>query len=85
MTPKEPLSFENATAVNVGGSYLTDPATGRVVRQEHASTDLSSIARGAQVAEGAPGPAAESQAAAVGVAPALPEASAASRPAPAKR
>ena len=78
MTPKDPLSFESATAVNVGGSYLIDPATGRAVRQEHASTDLQSIARGAQFADGAPGPAAELSTAAVGVAPALPEASAAS-------
>lgn len=85
MTPTEPLSFENAIAVSVGGSYLVDPTTGRAVRQAHASTDLQSIARGAQVADGAPGPAAESKAAADGVAPALPEASATGRTAPAKR
>lgn len=71
---KTPLTFESVDAVNVGGSYVVDPATGLVVRQDEASTDLQSIARGAQVADGTPGPAAELKAAVDGAAPALPEA-----------
>lgn len=72
---KTPLTFPTADAVSVGGSYVVDPATGAVVRQNETSTDLQSIARGAQVANGTPGPAAELKAAVVGAAPALPEVS----------
>ncbi len=77
MTKKTPLTFETVDAVDVGGSYVQDPTTGRLVRQDDASTDLQSIARGAQVADGAPGLAAELGTAADGVAPASPEAPAA--------
>lgn len=69
-----PLNFPTAAAVSVGGSYVVEPETGAVVRQDGTSTDLQSIARGAQVANGTPGPAAELKAAVVGAAPALPEA-----------
>lgn len=74
MTKKTPLTFETVDAVSVGGSYLVDPSTGLLVRQDEASTDLKSIAQGAQVADGAPGPAAELGTAADGVASAPPEA-----------
>lgn len=67
----EALSFDSVAAIAVGGSY-TVGAGGACVRDVAASTSLKSIA------EGAPGPAAESRgAAADGVAPAQPEAAAA--------
>lgn len=66
---KQPLSFESAAAVSVGGSY-TVGADGKPVRDDANSTDLKTIA------EGAPGPAAEMNAAVVGDVPAHSEASA---------
>lgn len=64
----KPLTFDSIEAIDVGGSY-TVGTDGKPVRDEKTSTSLKSIA------EGAPGPAAESHgAAAVGVAPAQPEA-----------
>lgn len=68
---KKPLIFESADAIDVGGSYVVD-TDGRPVRDDANSGGQEA----AQVADGAPGPAAELNAAAVGVAPAQPEASA---------
>ena len=61
------LKFDSVEAISVGGSYSVD-ADGKAVRDHAQSTDLESIAKGA------PGPAAELNAAAVGVAPAQPAA-----------
>lgn len=66
------LKFDSIEDISVGGSY-TLGADGKLVRQTGASTSLESIANGA------PGPVAESHgAAADGVAPAQPAAAAAS-------
>ena len=73
----KPLTFDSVEAIHTGGSYVVG-TDGKAVRDDRNSTSLESIAKGA------PGPAAELNAAAVGVAPALPAAPAAAGKAPAK-
>lgn len=65
----KPLIFDSIDAIHTGGSYLVG-ADGKATRNDAESGPLH------RNAEGAPGPAAELNAAAVGVAPAQPEASA---------
>lgn len=70
----KPLIFDSIDAIHTGGSYKVG-ADGKAVRNDAESGSLHPNA------EGAPGPAAESPgAAAVGVAPAQPEASAKAKP-----
>lgn len=63
----KPLIFDSIDAIHTGGSY-TVGADGKATRNDAESGPLN------RNAEGAPGPAAELNAAAVGVAPAQPEA-----------
>lgn len=72
---KQPLIFDSIEAIHTGGSYMVG-ADGKATRRDAESGPLPN-------AEGAPGPAAELNAAAVGVAPAHPEASASSGAPPA--